>query len=72
LETVGLPHARRLRGPERVGMGEVGPFDYVILDAITLFNSMGKVEIGRTATQLNRSFQNHDRGSSIYIVIAID
>ena len=47
-------------------------FDHVGLHTVAFFQAMRYVEIRDASEDLNRLFENYDRGRSIYVIVPVD
>ncbi len=48
------------------------PLDYLIPHAVAFADAMRHMKISRPPAKLNRSFQNHDRGRAVHVVVAVN
>src|SRR5437667_6528361 len=46
--------------------------DDVIFHAVSFANTMRNVEVGSTATEFDGGLENHNRGSAIHVVVAVN
>ena len=57
---------------DQANAGRGRAFDHVIAHVVALANTVGDVEVRRSATELDRSLQDDDRHGAVDVVVAID
>ena len=62
----------RIDADDQTNAGDRGPFYHIPAQIVTFANPVRHVEVGGSAAQFDRGFQDHDRGRAIDVVIAIN
>src|SRR4051794_30122088 len=61
-----------VNGDDETNAGFSGALYYVVLHAVTVFDSVRHMELCNTAAELDRCFQDHDGSGAINVIVAVD